>query len=95
MSRKRAVVVLVLCGMLGCSSGDQRQGAARTSGGANGSGQDVGVVESGGASIDTSARGTVSPTPNFTGVIGGAGYPLPDFASLHRGREIPIASSHS
>ena len=66
MSRKRAVVLLVLCGMLGCSSGDQREGAARASGGAKGSGQDVGVVESGGASIDSNARGTVSPTPNAT-----------------------------
>jgi len=65
MSRKRAVVLLVLCGMLGCSSGDQREGAARASGGANGE-HDVGVVESGGASSDPRGGGTVSPTPSAT-----------------------------
>jgi lysophospholipase L1-like esterase len=69
MSGKRSTlrgILLALCGMLGCSSGDGLEAAAGGSGGSGGSGQNVGVGGSGAASVDPGASGTVSPQREAT-----------------------------
>jgi len=70
MSGKRAIVLLAACALLGCSSGEASEAAARESAGAAGAGQDVGVGESSSASNDARAGGTVSPTPSASDTAG-------------------------
>ncbi|MEO8178821.1 MAG: GDSL-type esterase/lipase family protein [Deltaproteobacteria bacterium] len=70
MSDRRALVLLALCALLGCSGDESLEGVTRASAGAAGSGQDVEVEESAGANSDAPAGGTVSPTPSGADTAG-------------------------